>query len=456
VRPGTRGLGWSDLTGSAIDALGAQTAVTGRGTAIYAWSSSDPATGLSQVRARTRSARGRLGPIVAISDPGDVFDVRIAVNARGDAAFSWLEYDAANDVLVLKSRSRSAGGALSPVATMSETGTNAFDHRVAIADDGDVIVTWTTVDLQAGLAHAKARTRPAAGAPGPVLDLADPALDSYAPQVGIDGAGVATFAWTQTDPASGRASVKARSLPPGGPLGPAEDLADGTGNTAAANVAVNRDGDAVFEWLAFDPASFGAVVQARSRSRKGGLGPVVDLSDAADDAWDQTLAVDRDGDAVFTWWVPSRSGARVEASSLSASGTVGPRTTLSDTADDGYEPQVAVAAGGDAVFTWLAFDHDGVRVQARARSRRGAFGAAADLTRPAEDAFSTQVAVTPRGDAVFGWSALNGAGYQVQGRSRRAGGGFGPLTVISTTDRDAFEAQVDRTSKRLDAIAGTR
>jgi pimeloyl-ACP methyl ester carboxylesterase len=457
VRPGTTGLAWSDLTGSAIDALGAQTAVNDRGTAVYAWSSSDPATGLAEVRTRTRSLRGRLGPIVAVSDAGpDVFDVRVAMNARGDAAFSWLEYDAADDLLVLKSRSRSARGALGPIATVSETGTNAFDHRVAISDDGDAIVTWTTVDLQAGRLHAKARVRPAAGAQGPVLDLADPAVDSFAPQVAIDGAGVATFAWTAGDPVSGHLSVRTRSLPPGGALGPASDVSDGARDTAAANVAVDRAGDAVFEWLAFDPVSFHAVVQARSRSRKGALGTVVDLSDAADDAWDQALAVDRDGDAAFTWWVPTRSGARVEASSLSTSGAVGPRMTLSDAADDGYEPQVAVDADGDAAFTWLAFDRNGVRVQARARSRRGAFGATTDLTRPAEDAFSAQVAVTARGDAVFGWSALNGAGYQVQGRSRPAGGGFGPLTVISTTDRDAFEAQVSRTSTRLDGIADGR
>jgi pimeloyl-ACP methyl ester carboxylesterase len=456
VRPGSSDVAWSDLTGSAIDALGAQTAVNDRGTAVYAWSSSDPATGLAEVRARTRSPRGRLGPIVAVSDPAtDVFDVRVAMNARGAAAFTWLEYDAANDLLVLKSRSRSAGGALGPIATMSESGTNAFDHRVAISDDGDAIVSWTTLDLQAGRLHAKARVRPAAGAPGPVLDLADPALDSFGPQAAIDGAGIATFAWTQSDAATGHLSVKTRSLAPGGALGPASDVSDGARDTGAANVAVDRAGDAVFEWLAFDP-SFHAVVQARLRSRKGALGPVVDLSDAADDAWDQTLAVDRDGDAVFTWWVPTRSGARVEASSLSTSGAVGPRLTLSDPGDDGYEPQVAVDADGDAAFTWLAFNRNGVRVQARARSSRGAFGATTDLTRPAEDAFSAQVAVTARGDAVFGWSALNGTGYQVQGRSRPAGAGFGPLTVISTIDRNAFEAQVTRTWTRLDGIADGR
>jgi hypothetical protein len=229
------------------------------------------------------------------------------------------------------------------------------------------------------------------------------------------------------------------------------ELADGTRDTAWASVAVNRDGDAVFDWRAFDP-TFHAMVQARSRSSKGTLGAVADLSDPGDDAFDQTAAVDDNGDAVVTWWISGPRGARVETRSLAASGTTGPRVALSDPADDGYEPQVAVDEDGNAVFTWLAFNSAGVRVQARSRSPGGTFGSLTDLTRPAEDAFSAQVAVTGDGDAVFGWSALNGAGYQVQGRSRSPTGRLGPLAIISTTDRDAFEAQVGRTSQRLDRI----
>jgi hypothetical protein len=452
VRPGGTGPAWSDLTGSAIDALGAQTAVDDRGRAIYAWSSSDPATGLATVQARTRSASGRLGPIVALSERvPDAFGVRVAVNARGAAVFSWLEFDAAASQLVLRTRTRSARGVLGPIVTTSEPRTDAFDDSIAISDAGDTIVAWTTWDNATGGLHARARARSAAGVLGPVIELADPALDAFVPQVAIDGDAAATFAWTQGDPATGHVRVQTRSRSAGGALGPVVELADGTRDTAWASVAVNRDGDAVFDWRAFDP-TFHATVQARSRSSKGTLGAVADLSDPGDDAFDQTAAVDDNGDAVVTWWISGPRGARVETRSLAASGTTGPRVALSDPADDGYEPQVAVDEDGNAVFTWLAFNSAGVRVQARSRSPGGTFGSLTDLTRPAEDAFSAQVAVTGDGDAVFGWSALNGAGYQVQGRSRSPTGRLGPLAIISTTDRDAFEAQVGRTSQRLDRI----
>jgi pimeloyl-ACP methyl ester carboxylesterase len=456
VRPGGSVPSWSDLAGSAIDALGAQTAVDARGRAVYAWTSYDPATDRTRVQTRTRAASGRLGPIVAVSEPAlDASNVRVAVNARGAAVFSWLEYDSAAARLVLKTRSRSARGVLGPIATASESGTDAFDDRIAISGAGDLIVAWTTLDEATGRLHARARARSAAGVLGPVMELADPALDSFAPQVAIDGDAVATFGWTQGDPASGHVRVQARSRSAGGALTPVVDLADGTRDTASVHVAVNRDGDVVFDWVALDP-SFHAVVQARARSSKGTLGSVADLSDAADDAYDQTAAVDDNGNAVVTWWISGPNGARVEARSLAADGTTGPRVALSDPSDDGYEPQVAVDEDGNAVFTWLAFNSAGVRVQARSRSQYGTFGSLTDVTRPAEDAFSAQVAVTGDGDAVLGWSALNGAGYQVQGRSRSAAGGLGPLAIISTTDRTAFDAQVERTSQRLDGVGAAR
>jgi hypothetical protein len=197
-----------------------------------------------------------------------------------------------------------------------------------------------------------------------------------------------------------------------------------------------------------------SVVQTRSRSRTGAFGPVAELSGSADDAWDPVVAIDGDGDGVVTWWIVGRTGARVEARSRSARGTTGPRVTLSDAADDAYEPNVAIDDNGDAVLTWLAFTRDGVRVQARSRSLHGALGPLTDLTRPAQDAFSAQVAVNGGGDAAFGWSALTDAGYRVQGRSRSADGRLGPLATISTVDRDTFEAQVNGTTEHLEHVGG--
>ena len=442
--------------GSADDStesLRAQVGTDGDGDAVYAWTSLQTATGIAQVQARTRSAGGRLGPRIALSDPAaEALDVHVAVNERGAALFSWAQFDPDGGGLALKLRSRSPGGSLGPIVAVSDpSGADVFDHNIAITPTGDAVVAWTSVDFASGDVRAWARSRSAHSGLGDIVALGDPSLEAFRPQVALDADANATFVWTQGDRATGKTRVHTRSRAAGGALGPIRDLDADTRNADEPKVAVDADGDTVFAWLSFD-ANARAAVRSRSLPRGGTLGPVADLSAADDDAWDPDLAIGADGDATFTWWIAGDGGARVESTSRSARGRFAARAILSAGADDGFEPQVAVDDDGDAVITWLAFNRAGVRVQARARSARGALGPSTDLTVATEDAFSAQVAMSGDGDAAFGWSALDAAHYQVQGRARSSSGKLGRLGVVSSSDRHAIDTQRHTIAERLRAI----
>ena len=450
-RRGQRGpaASFSELAlGSTADALGPQVGVDDARNAVYAWTLADQTSFQSAVFARVRSASGALGPVLVLSAPGvEAFDVRVAVSPSGVAAFSWAEFDFVRGIAVIKSRSRSAAGVLGPVAIVSELTTDVFEQKIAISPAGEAAITWVAFDEGTGTLRAKARTRTAAGALRPVVNLSDPSFDAFSVHVDVDDQGDATFAWTHGDSATGRTTVQTRSRSAAGALGTVATLSSGPLNAGEPKVAVDDDGDAAVTWLSFTP-EFRATVQLRSRSRTGALGPVAAVSDPADDAWDAVVGIDGDGDAVATWWVPGRSNARVEARARSAAGTVGPRLQMSTAAFDGYEPQIAVDGDGDAVLTWLAFDRNGVRVQGRPRSRTGALGPIGNLSVPAEDAFGAQVAGNDAGAVAFGWSSLAGDGYRVLGRSRSASGSLSDLTALSQTSVAAFEAQLSRADAR--------
>ena len=454
VRPRTAGTLRRGTTDTSTEALHAQVATDGDGDAVYAWSAVQTATGLAQVQARSRSASGRLGARIALSDPAtEAFDVRVAVNERGAAVFSWVQFEPDRGGLALKLRSRSPGGSLGPIVTVTDPGaTDVFDHTIAVARTGDAMVAWTALDYDTGALRARARSRSPHGTLGAVVELADPSLESFRPQVAMDARANATLVWTLADRATGHYRVQTRSRAAGGALGPVVELDAAGRDSDEAKLAVDPDGDTVFAWLSFD-GDARAVARSRALSRGGTLGPVGDLSAAVDDAWDPDVAIGANGDAAFTWWIAGSTGARVETTSRSARGLIAPRATLSAGTDDGYEAQVAVDDDGDAVITWLAFNRAGVRVQARARSARGALGPRTDLTVASEDAFSAQVAMSGDGDAALGWSAIDDASYQVQGRARSSSGRLGPLAVVSSADRHALDAQRQRILERLRSIA---
>lgn len=116
------------------------------------------------------------------------------------------------------------------------------------------------------------------------------------------------------------------------------------------------------------------------------------------------------GDPVFTWERFEGGDDRVQARTRTAAGALGPITNLSATGGEAFAPQVASAAAGASVFTWLRFDAaNGVdRVQARTMTAAGAFGGTQTLSVLGVDAETPQIAVAATtGAAVATWERGN-------------------------------------------------
>jgi hypothetical protein len=204
-----------------------------------------------------------------------------------------------------------------------------------------------------------------------VQALSDPGQNAFDPQVAVDADGDAVFTWTRFDGTNTRVDARARSV--AGTLSAVQALSKSGQNASQPQVAVDAVGDAVLTWERFDGSNPGVCcdrVQTRARSAAGSLSSVQALSNAGQSASVPQVAVDADGDAVFTWRRSDGSSPTccrlVEARTRSAAGTLRPFTTLSDQGQDAFFPQVGVDADGDAVVTWQRFDGTNNRVQASA------------------------------------------------------------------------------------------
>jgi hypothetical protein len=130
---------------------------------------------------------------------------------------------------------------------------------------------------------------------------------------------------------------------------------DGWGATDSPTVAVDRQGDALLVWVACDLRAPGCYhqVQARRRSRTGGLGPVMNVSEPGPEpAWSQ-VATDDDGDSVVVWQQhDTHTNWRIAARRVGRSGALGPLLMLTPDGAIGNLPQVAISPGGRALVAW--------------------------------------------------------------------------------------------------------
>jgi hypothetical protein len=251
--------------------------------------------------------------------------------------------------------------------------------------------------------------------------------NARSPQVAVDADGDAVFVWRRSDGTNQRVQARARSA--AGVLSSVQNLSAAGQNALEPQVAVDSDGDAVFTWRRFDGTKWR--IQARARSAAGALSPVQTLSAAGRHATLPQLGVNSAGNAVFVWQRSDGTNWRVQAVGRSATGALGPVQNLSAAGQDAVTPQVAVDPAGRAVFTWQRSEQY-LRIEARFRSAAGALSPVQFLS----TGRSPQVGVDAHGNAVFAWNRHESrpreprGATRVQARARSAAGALSPIQTI--------------------------
>jgi hypothetical protein len=317
---------------------------------------------------------------------------------------------------------------------------------VAADARGDAIFTWEWWDGENY--RIQMRERFVGGRLGKIVTLSPAGQDAFYPKVAGDIGGDAAFVWEQSDPTAYR-TIRARIRSYAGALSSIQTLSPRGYGGESPEVAVDHDGKAVFTWMRLPTPNL--PIQTRVRFTDGGLGRIKTL---ASDGNLPQLAVDPSGDTVFTWSREINAASVVEAGARSSSGVLSPAEIIdADTrAQIGTfnteRPQVGMDADGNAVFTWLRYDHDSsiqdccYRVLFRVRNAAGAMGAALPLSSFGQNASYPKVAVDAKGTAAFVWTRFDGTYQRIQARTRDAGGTIGDVRTLSEWGHDASEPDV--------------
>jgi hypothetical protein len=377
----------------------------------------------------TTAQAAAFGPAFAVSGAnaacGFLSEPQVALDADGDAVFTWERRDA-NGKLQIQARRRSANGVFGPILTLSGRSEIVLFHRLAVDAGGDALIAWT-VRPEAGPDQAQYRAFSAAGVLGPV-ELLSNVLPTDNAQVAMNPQGQAIFAWRRPNAAQNTAAIEVRVRSGAGVLGPIQRVSFSGQLTFQPDVAISRNGDAVVAWV----RQFGSkpLVEARRRSAAGELEEIRQNLDQGDFP---QVAIDREGDAIITW-TDRRSRPRVQMRTLSATNGIGPRQQVSQGTGVALQiPQLAMNDRGDAVISFLQAGPAGFGAKARARAASGVFTPSQTIAQQALQPFVVP-AIDARGRSVFAWTLPANATVtftRVQARRRSATGSLGGVQTLS-------------------------
>jgi hypothetical protein len=268
-------------------------------------------------------------------------------------------------------------------------GMRSFGLELAMNASGDAVFTWE-LDLPGTEPdRMQARRLSPTGVLGPILAMTPPRSDVGGPDVGVDEAGDAVFVWNVgSRPARGQT----RSLSAAGVLSPIKTLSPAGEDSGTPDFAVDADGDTVFTWARVPSPSDRFIVRVRARSAAGALSPIQNLATVPIpglEFWGPHVAIDADGDAVVTWYGFDGTNWRFQARARSASGALSPSQYVSVAGQDASQdppPRVGMTPGGSAVFAWEQTASPANVIQARVRDPDGSLRATQTVTDPGETA----------------------------------------------------------------------
>jgi hypothetical protein len=285
-------------------------AVDPLGNAVAVWLARPPQSAGNEATSRALWAASRppggtwSEPVkISTASGGDVFDV--VIDASGNATAVWHALNDGEDEdpgAFVRAASRPLGGGWSEPVELS--GSNGTNPQVAVDPDGDVTAVWTGFDPDTDNLIVRSKSRPAGGAwSAEATDLSSDAGNASGVQVAVDPQGDATAAWWYSEDDDVVLQAAHRSE---GTWSEPVELWDDAADTGFPHVALATDpqADTTAIWSSF--VAGGQVMRSSTSTAGGAWSSPVTLS--APDGGDKPTApinprivADPQGNVTATW-----------------------------------------------------------------------------------------------------------------------------------------------------------
>jgi hypothetical protein len=281
------------------------------GEAVVTWASWNGSRWLFQ--AATKPPEGIWQEPTSLTDEATASGLNdVAIDAAGDAVAVWTRTEGGNTVV--RSATRPAGAAWQPAVTLSDGSESAGEPRVAMNAAGATAVTWVRSDGSHDRVQVISRTPTGPWTLPQTISTAG--RDASTPEVSVDPTGGAVAVWNYDHVED----VQAASGQAGGTWGEPTELSAPGERAYEDTIAPDPTGEAEAAWVALD-GSLAAIKVARRADGAWSQPQVV--SPASGDGASPALGVDGFGDVVAAWsrydgtdWVDEVAGEDVAGPQL--------------------------------------------------------------------------------------------------------------------------------------------
>jgi hypothetical protein len=369
-------------------------------------------------------------PYLNVVKQQDVEGPMVEMDPAGDAVFLWMQgFDTPGAGPAIYTRVRMADGSLSPIRRI---GSVFGPYDLAVDPNGNAYYVWTDLDAS-GQEHLRARVRRSDGTLTPVQTLKTvPRGDFVFGTIGVDASGTAVYGWTHRRDSAGDL-LQARTRSVSGALGPVHTVGQGD----QLDLGVDANGSATFAWRG---ANDQIGVYTRILAPNGNLSAVKTFSQQGHHGSDPHLVVTPSGRALFQW---DEYNSNTDTDNLlirarSAGGAFQPPQVIAKpyAFQEAAFPRLAAAPTGEAVVTWRSDE----KWHARRRAPDGTLGPTKTVT-PAL-VYDSDVALDSHGNAVYAWTIPQGGKTRLFARTQNAAGIFGPTSALSLAGYNAGFADV--------------
>lgn len=214
------------------------------------------------------------------------------------------------------------------------------------------------------------------------------------------------------------------------------------GAAQSAEIAFDANGNAIAVWRQFtDQLGSGSyfLIYASRYVAGGGWGTPRLLNDTANNGYDPQIAFDSNGNAWVVFEVEHGSGGRrqIGAYRYDAGTDAWSATFFPGPLEDHLWPRIAFDDGGNAIAVWQNRDPGLWNIEASFYTAAGSFAGAVVIDGSAQDAYGPQVGFDPVGNAIVVWSQT-----AVWANRYIAGVGWGAPVQIESNPGGASSPQI--------------